>query len=467
MRSTVRAAQVEFPSATATAHEGPRVRIAALISPSGHGNLGDEAILASTIENLRLRLPGIRFVGITLNPDDTRRRFGIAAFPIGGISRPGYLVCGDPSRPPDDIAATDAQGADRAPSATPAPDRRGTGSVVVAAFKSVLKRVLPRELTWTVLQEIRHLRAARRLTRDVDLVIVAGGGQIDDTWGGPWGQPYALFKWATLARLSGKPLMVASVGFGALRTPLSRWFVRRALASARYRSFRDEESLKLMRQVGHAHPDPVEPDLAFGLDRHALLSGARHSPGHRTICLSPMIYLDPVTWPVKDAAAYERYLDRLAHLATRLLADWPQVVLVSSDGPDRRSVAALYERLAAKVPAAQLSRVSIPDTDTVDRFLDAVARADVFVGSRLHGVLLALLAGTPVVALAYDRKVAALMRAMGLSAQCLGIDDFDLEAVVAQIEPLAAESVSIRELIVSRVRELSASLQSQFDRLLA
>lgn len=454
-------------SASTQANAYGCVRVAALISPSGHGNLGDEAILASTIENIRLRLPDIRFVGITLNPDDTRQRFGIDAFPIAAISRPGYLVCGEPLAASIDFGAIGNRSEDDPSRAARRSIGRAITGTLIGVLKVGLKRVLPRQITWNMLQEIRHLRAAYRLVRNVDLLIVAGGGQIDDTWGGPWGQPYALFKWANLARVAGKPVVVASVGFGTLRTPLSRWFARRALMSARYRSFRDDESLRLMQQVGHDQLDPIQPDLAFCLDRHALLADVRRSSGHGIACLSPMIYLDPITWPTKNAASYERYLDHLADLASRLLADWQQLMLVSSDGPDRRSVAALYARLAAEVSPVELARVSMPDTDTVDRFLAVVARADVFVGSRLHGLLLALLGGTPVVALAYDRKVGALMRAMGLETHCLDIEHFDSSAVLAQIEPIAAESGPIRERIISRVREFSASLQAQFDRLLA
>lgn len=40
----------------------------ALINPSGHGNLGDEAILTSAIENIRQRNRATQFVGITLRP---------------------------------------------------------------------------------------------------------------------------------------------------------------------------------------------------------------------------------------------------------------------------------------------------------------------------------------------------------------------------------------------------------------
>ena len=35
------------------------------------------------------------------------------------------------------------------------------------------------------------------------MLVVAGGGQLDEEWGGSWGHPYALMKWAVLARVAG------------------------------------------------------------------------------------------------------------------------------------------------------------------------------------------------------------------------------------------------------------------------
>src|SRR5713226_3941872 len=52
----------------------------------GTKNLGDEAILASVIQNIRLRRPGAEIVGFTVNPEDTFQRHGLRSFPI---SQPG------------------------------------------------------------------------------------------------------------------------------------------------------------------------------------------------------------------------------------------------------------------------------------------------------------------------------------------------------------------------------------------
>lgn len=454
-----------LPEDRGDATRAARVRTIALISPSGHGNLGDEAILASTIENIRRRLPDARFVGITLNPDDTRRRFGIDAFPLAAISRPEFGVLDDKPIDAPTRASIPGNGWETPVASVLRGIRRSTRSVLARFLKKALRLVLSDAQLWSLVQDVRHMRAAYGLLRDVDLICVAGGGQLDEYWGGPWGQPYALFKWSTLARFRGIRLFVISVGYGTLNTRLGRFFVRRALSRAAYRSYRDDGSRRLVQRTGFAHDDPVVPDLAFGLDREELVSASRLAAEAGTVCLSPMAYLDPGAWPDKDPIAHEAYLARLADIAATLVAERRKVVLVSSDGPDRRTVAAVHARLANRLSADELEFVSAPASDTVDRFLAIVAGADLLIASRLHGVLLSLVAGTPTLALSYDRKVSALMENMGLSVHCIDIEDFDPAQVVSGANAIDAIMVSLRSDIALRTRELAEQVQGQFNRI--
>ena len=91
-------------------------------------------------------------------------------------------------------------------------------------------------------REFRHCLRGYRFLRAHDLVIVSGGGQLNEEWGGPWSHPFSLFKWAVLARIAGVPYVVASVGVGKVRSKTSRLFLRSSLRMARYRSYRDKNS---------------------------------------------------------------------------------------------------------------------------------------------------------------------------------------------------------------------------------
>jgi len=59
-----------------------------VFSHGGLKNLGDEALFAAVIQNVRLRVPDAQIVGFTANPEDTELRHEIPAFPIARLEKP-------------------------------------------------------------------------------------------------------------------------------------------------------------------------------------------------------------------------------------------------------------------------------------------------------------------------------------------------------------------------------------------
>ena len=117
------------------------------------------------------------------------------------------------------------------------------GAVGAARF------LLPRGWPWIIRRELGHIRTelshiigGYRFLKDVDVLIISGGGQLQDIWGGPWGHPYAMLKWTLLARLRGAKPIFLSIGFSGLDARLSRFFTRKSLSLAAYRSYRDPGS---------------------------------------------------------------------------------------------------------------------------------------------------------------------------------------------------------------------------------
>src|SRR5580704_16948739 len=69
--------------------EEQQVRIA-LLTPYTGGNLGDGVIQDSMIANLRLRIPGVQFTGITLSCENFIKKHGTFAFPMLASSPSPY-----------------------------------------------------------------------------------------------------------------------------------------------------------------------------------------------------------------------------------------------------------------------------------------------------------------------------------------------------------------------------------------
>jgi polysaccharide pyruvyl transferase WcaK-like protein len=420
------------------------------ISPCGWGNLGDAAIVDSLIHGIRERVPHARIVGFTLNPDDTKARHGIEAYTCSAYSLPFY-----PSKEGSDGPA-------------PAPVALDNGARE-APSRGWLQRIPIRGRLRTAIlapARMRHEPLHRRLSRQrlegASALVVAGGGQLDDVWGGFLGHPYVLFRWSRIAHQVGARFYVASVGTGGLSSA-SRVLVKRALASADYRSYRDERSRELVRDAELTGGDPIVPDLAYALPVRRLPPPGRD---RWVVGISPMNYAHPKLWPREGLKnAYQKHVESFGALAVRLLEDGHEVVLFSSsiDPEAMQDVAAVTRDLAPDVRA----RFHIEEVRSVEGLFDVLARVDVVVAARMHAVLLAHVAHRPVLAVSHERKVRTLMEQLGQPRFCIDIGDLDAVTGVRLVAEIAARREELTAQIASFVDECKGRVEGQYDALFA
>jgi polysaccharide pyruvyl transferase WcaK-like protein len=426
--------------------DGGAARVA-FISPTGWGNLGDAAIIDSLIHGIRRRLPRAEILGFTQNPHDTTARHSVPAFTCTGVSIPKYKMA---EGPPDSD-----DGVDGAP--PPRPTARALARRALALVPGVRPAVRVARLA---LAETRHRRLSAERIRHFDFVVVAGGGQLDDFWGGPFGHPYTLLRWGRLARAAGARYVVLSVGTGSL-TSLSARFVRRALALADYRSFRDGRSRELVGDPELTRDDPVVPDLAYGLPRARppALAGAPRP----TVGVSPMAYADPRVWPVRDLARYRRHVDTLVALTVRLARAGHDVVLFTTDGPDRHSLAEVRDAALAQLGPDERARIRTPAYDGVDGLMRTLGGVEIVVAARLHGVMLGHIAGRPALAISHERKVRTLMEGMGQERYCYDIDDFDPDVGWQRLVDIMERRSELAAAIDRTVADYRRRVEAQYD----
>jgi polysaccharide pyruvyl transferase WcaK-like protein len=433
----------------------------ALLNPSGWGNLGDSAIVDSAIRAVRRRRPEARIVGLTLNPADTAKRHGIPAFTCSGFTFGDYCVtegvpAAVPGQPTDRIAPGPGIGASH--------EARN----LRAALRRLARMAPGLPQAWAaariVRADVRHRRLLAQAARRFDFIVVAGGGQLDDFWGGSFAHPYVLWRWAQQARAEKSRFVVLSVGTGNLETALARAFVRSALAAADYRSFRDEGSRALVADPRFS-ADPVVPDLAYGLPMQSWRRARRADRQRPVIGLSPIAYCDPRVWPRRDQERYDSYVARLAELAASLLAAEHDLLFFGTDGPDNTSIVDLRRALAQRVSTDLLSRTETRTLESHEQLFEALSGVDAVVASRLHGVLLTHLMGIPALALSYERKVRTLMKAMAQEEHCLEIESFDPAVGFARVRELLARRQPVSEDIVQRVNRFKGAVDAQYDRI--
>jgi polysaccharide pyruvyl transferase WcaK-like protein len=411
---------------------GPRIGV---LYPSGWGNLGDEAILQATFESLREQWPNAQLRAFTLHPARTSANHAVDAEPLTGLNRPLF---GAP---------------------------RGSQPFLVRAAESLARRTRQIPMIWRMTRwvcehtsnamfEIQSVASARWWLKDADLVLASGGGQLDDVWGGAWGQPYALARWAWLSKRAGVPFAFFSVGFGGASSWLSRRFLRYAVETATYCSVRDQGSRTLTEGLGVRRDLRVVPDLAF-----ALAPGTR--AGRRRvgydIGVSPMTYLRPGSWPKPNEKEYQRFVALWVEIVSAIVKEGNRPHLFVSAPEDMAAVTDVWERLGDDVRAES----SINQAATPNALLEFYRGMDVVISSRLHGVLLAFVGGTPVVALSHERKVRRLMADAGAGSLCVELDAATPDQTMAMLQALIAELAPRRESLRQFVGQARAAVVEQ------
>ena len=419
----------------------------ALLTPYDGGNLGDAAIQHAVIANLRICDPNIQVCGITLEPVKTAALHGIPCYSLAAGSRAHYQ------------SVTVREGKVGRGRQSPA------GRIVAYLYRRL--RAAARGVPFVrafklLLNELLHAIRSCLLLRKVRVLVIAGGGQLDDEWGGSWGHPFSLMKWVVLARVSGTPVVFVSVGACRMESRLTRVFLKTALSLASYRSYRDEGSRILTLGVTSGAGGPVVPDLAFSLPnaRCDASDMSVHVPFR--VAVSPIAYCHPTLWPTKDPDQYQRYITEIASFISAILQGGVSVSLFSSSPPDDQVFADICDRLDPRIASAARARLMVCPVNTLRDLLDVLRSVDAVVGSRLHGLLLSFLSGKPAVAISYDRKVTCLMDDLGQAAYCLDIRSFTSSELFALFTTLRQKRDDIVPAVSALCRTYDRVLQKQY-----
>jgi polysaccharide pyruvyl transferase WcaK-like protein len=416
----------------------------------GNGNLGDEAQFAAVVSNIRDRTPGATLVGLTLCPEDTLQRHGVAAFPI----RRGWAPYA------------------RRRAAASTNSRVGSGDRVRRLVRAVppLFRIVKWGLAAAgavrqAVLEVPFLFRAYRQLSSMSLLIVAGSQQLSEIKGGLWWFPYTIFKWALLARLRSVPVAIVSVGAGPFYSPLARWFTRCTLLIAAYGSFRDETSRECVRSLGIREPWPLAPDLAFSL-RSGLVDATPTL--ERTVSINPMpTFLWQDYDRITEQALYTKYVATLAEFAAWLIdRDYRVAFFATQMGGDPSAIADIMEGLKKVRPdAVGRGRAFVHAVDGFEDLLSGLRMACIVVATRFHAAVLGCYAGRPVIALAAKAHTRDLMAQMGDAQYVVSAEEIRLEALqdaFLDLEQRRDEVIARRQ---GRLKAVQLQLSAQYDRL--
>lgn len=258
--------------------------------------------------------------------------------------------------------------------------------------------------------------AAVRALWASDGLLLSGGGLIHDHWQSVIPRYLA---WIALTRLLGKPVVWVGVGVGPIRRGWQRALARLARRLTSLALVRDSRSAELLGGVSEGLE--VVPDPAVFNERpmRAARAGDRGelaiiirgpAPGQRDLA-------DTFAAALVDtcAAAGQRGLEPVL-LAMAGRADDAFVSLVN-----RRA-----QELGLVIPITPLG-------PTPAAAMERLAACRVVISVRLHGVLMAALAGVPCVPVAYDAKVRAAAVQLGIEELAVTLEDVTPDRLLAGV----------------------------------
>jgi len=269
-----------------------------------------------------------------------------------------------------------------------------------------------------------------------------------------------------LAKLLGIPCMIYAVGVGPFHSESAREHTRLAFERCQIATVRDGESLEFLRQTGLNTDNPdgpivkVLPDPVFSLvtspadDAQAAEFLHQKQIQDNTALLGVSlrywdidIQLDE--WLPFVASGVREFLKQ-NNLAQAILIPF-QVLHATPHTND----AIILKKLADLIDISD--RVCLITDSLTPRFTQAlIKRCTVVIGMRLHSAVMGINVGTPVVALSYAPKVLAVMKRAGLEEFCNTTLTPKAEILANQIQKAWDQSRDFRHKIKPLQEELKA-----------
>jgi polysaccharide pyruvyl transferase WcaK-like protein len=257
---------------------------------------------------------------------------------------------------------------------------------------------------------------------------------------------YPYYRAAFAARTRGVPVYFYAIGVGPLLTAAGRALTREVLSTAAAITVRDPLSLLELHAAGLTVPAPqVTADPAVRLPPATEPWSGPGGWQGRAVGFVARAWLQlGGAWTAGGAEHFERYVAWLAAAADYVVERWgatPLFIPLQRRYDDDRAV---EERIIARM--RHPARARLLDGVADYRALQALlGRLDAVVSTRLHPLILATVADVPTIGIALAPKVRAYLASLGLAEFALspwraGTADLTaaLDRALAEPEPLRA-----------------------------
>lgn len=263
------------------------------------------------------------------------------------------------------------------------------------------------------------------------------------------------------ARRRGKRFGCYNVSVGPIHTPAGGAMLRKVCQQMDFISVRDEASRAVLEELGVNTADTVvTADAALTVDcpteerTRALVQGVGLNPDQETLAFNVSSYLDSWTSPGKRSMGKAKFVE-IYSAAVRALAERTkaQILFVGTQHSDVPLTREIMERAQLKSPHALLSNQTLSHYEIKGIF----RHVSLLYGMRLHAVILASSALTPVCALPHQPKVNHYLKTLSLEHVAMGFDSFSVEGITNHVSQMWANRHEIRA-------QLSRTIPAQQER---
>jgi len=267
------------------------------------------------------------------------------------------------------------------------------------------------------------------------------------------------------AILFGKKIAKLSQALGPFRRPINAWCAGRVLSRCAVVVGRGERTGKYLHELG-LNAFHVLPDTSFALqvssrvhDEARNLLAAQGVQGRQLLLVSP----SQVVAQYCAHAGVDYYGVMAAFVEEALVQELAVALLPHSTarGASRNNDIDVCQRLGARVSTPGL--IYFGD-DYGPRTLRAlIGSADLFVGSRFHGMVSALAGGVPLIVIAWSHKYREVLDMFGLTEWAIDWKDLALDTLLKRFEKLVADAPGVRRQIQAKLPVVVAQARKNFE----
>ncbi|SFE92282.1 polysaccharide pyruvyl transferase family protein [Alteribacillus iranensis] len=273
---------------------------------------------------------------------------------------------------------------------------------------------------------------SRKIMKQLDLLIVGGGGLLMDMYK----RDAPLYSVLGLTgNYSGCRVAVHGVGAGPIQTRLGKFFIKKLISVASSVTVRDEKSKELLKHIGVKRDVHVIFDPAFSVPvTHS------HQPSKKIekVGVTAVPYFSQAYWPVPDKRKYQDYIEGMALSLDQLIQEkGVRVTFFSTKYPEDVQVTRDIFKLMETKEQVEI----IEDNLMPEEIVNIAGSQDLVIGTRLHSLILAVNAATPVIGVEYHKKVKDFMGVIKKEQYSVAIDQItDPSKGIAAVFERASEN---------------------------